>query len=74
MTARDDVGTRDLPSQLSPDVGLHGAALQAGDGGGGVERVGAVLLAALMRMAGVAAAVGGDGGEPLRDCRRRARR
>src|SRR5262245_2237805 len=50
-------GARNVSSQLSPDVGLHGAALEAGDGGGGVERLGAMLLAALVAVAGVAAAV-----------------
>ena len=57
-----------------PDIRLHRPPLEAGDGGGGVERLGTMLLAALVRVAGVAAAVRGDGGEPLSGCRRRARR
>src|SRR5262245_42086687 len=58
---RDDTPT----SQLPLEIGLHGAALETGDGGGGIELVGTVLLAALVRMAGRAAAVRRDGGKAV---------
>src|SRR5262245_9809258 len=51
------------PSQLPPDIGLERAPLETGDGGDGVQSLGTVLLAALVGVAGVAAAVRGHGGQ-----------
>src|SRR5215831_12820657 len=47
-------------SELAAQVGLKRAALEGGDGGRRVERLGAMLLTALMGVAEVAAAVARD--------------
>src|SRR5262249_10650327 len=52
-------------SELAAQVGLKRAALEGGDGGRRVERLGAMLLTALMRVAELAAAVARDRRQPL---------